>query len=117
MTLVSVTLEHDGKKTDIYGANSRSAPSPVEEADAPVVTCLCVEGAEAPAESSDEGWWRAELQRLRGVFLATIGADETAERIWPKRSRWLRSRIREPPTLGSPSGSLACDRPKRVDSS
>src|SRR6516225_10709706 len=76
-----------------------------------------IQQAEALAESSDEGWWRAELQRLRGVFLASLGADETAERIWPKRSRWLRSRIREPPTLGSPSGSLACDRPKRVDSS
>ena len=33
--------------------------------------------AEALAETSGERWWRAELHRLRGVFLTTIGADET----------------------------------------
>jgi predicted ATPase len=33
--------------------------------------------AEAMAERSEERWWCAELHRLRGVFLATIGADET----------------------------------------
>jgi predicted ATPase len=33
--------------------------------------------AEALAERSEERWWSAELHRLRGVFLATIGADET----------------------------------------
>jgi predicted ATPase len=32
--------------------------------------------AEALAESSEERWWCAELYRLRGVFLATLGADE-----------------------------------------
>ena len=32
--------------------------------------------AEALAERSEERWWCAELNRLRGVFLATIGADE-----------------------------------------
>jgi tetratricopeptide (TPR) repeat protein len=32
--------------------------------------------AEALAERSEERWWSAELQRLRGVFLATLGADE-----------------------------------------
>jgi predicted ATPase len=35
-----------------------------------------IQQAEALAESSDEGWWRAELQRLRGVFLASLGAEE-----------------------------------------
>jgi hypothetical protein len=28
------------------------------------------------AERSEERWWSAELHRLRGVFLAAIGADE-----------------------------------------
>jgi hypothetical protein len=29
------------------------------------------------AERSEERWWCAELHRLRGVFLAAMGADET----------------------------------------
>ncbi len=33
--------------------------------------------AEALVERSEERWWSAELHRLRGVFLTTIGADET----------------------------------------
>jgi predicted ATPase len=33
--------------------------------------------AEALAETHKERWWCAELHRLRGVLLATIGADET----------------------------------------
>jgi len=33
--------------------------------------------AEARAETSCEHWWCAELHRLRGVFLAATGADET----------------------------------------
>ena len=33
--------------------------------------------AETIAERSEEGHWRAELHRLRGVFLADIGAEET----------------------------------------
>jgi tetratricopeptide (TPR) repeat protein len=32
--------------------------------------------AEALAERSEERWWNAELHRLRGVFLVTLGADE-----------------------------------------
>jgi predicted ATPase len=32
--------------------------------------------AEAVAERREERWWSAELHRLRGVFLANIGADE-----------------------------------------
>ena len=35
-----------------------------------------IQQAEALAESLDEGWWRVELQRLRGVFLASLGAEE-----------------------------------------
>ena len=27
-------------------------------------------------ERSEERWWCAELHRLRGVFLAALGADE-----------------------------------------
>ena len=34
-------------------------------------------GAETLAERSEERWCCAELHRLRGVFLAAIGADET----------------------------------------
>ena len=33
--------------------------------------------AEALAESLEVRWWCAELRRLRGVFLGTMGADET----------------------------------------
>ena len=33
--------------------------------------------AEAMVERSEERWWCAELHRLRGVFLAAMGADET----------------------------------------
>ena len=33
--------------------------------------------AEAAVERFDARWWSAELHRLRGVFLATLGADET----------------------------------------
>jgi predicted ATPase len=33
--------------------------------------------AEALIERSEERWWRAELHRLRGVFLTAMGADET----------------------------------------
>jgi predicted ATPase len=33
--------------------------------------------AESVAETSEERWWCAELHRLRGIFLAAIGADET----------------------------------------
>ena len=35
-----------------------------------------LEEAEAWAERSEERWWCAELHRLRGVFLAAIGADK-----------------------------------------
>jgi len=33
--------------------------------------------AEALVERFEERWWSAELHRLRGVFLAAMGADET----------------------------------------
>jgi tetratricopeptide (TPR) repeat protein len=33
--------------------------------------------AEGAVERSEERWWCAELHRLRGVFLAALGADET----------------------------------------
>ena len=33
--------------------------------------------AEALAERFENRYWSAELHRLRGVFLATLGADET----------------------------------------
>jgi serine/threonine protein kinase/predicted ATPase len=36
-----------------------------------------IKEAEALAERSAERWWCAELHRLRGVFLAVLGADET----------------------------------------
>jgi Protein kinase domain/NACHT domain len=36
-----------------------------------------IKEAERQAEISEERWWCAELHRLRGVFLAALGADET----------------------------------------
>jgi hypothetical protein len=33
--------------------------------------------AKAQVERSEERWWSAELYRLRGVFLAAVGAEET----------------------------------------
>ena len=33
--------------------------------------------AETLGQRLEERWWHAELYRLRGVFLATLGADET----------------------------------------
>jgi predicted ATPase len=33
--------------------------------------------AEALVERREERWWSAELHRLKGVFLAAMGADET----------------------------------------
>jgi adenylate cyclase len=36
-----------------------------------------VKEAEALAERFEERWWCAELHRLRGVFLAALGAEET----------------------------------------
>jgi hypothetical protein len=33
--------------------------------------------AEALAEEREERWWSAELQRLRGVFLTALGAEES----------------------------------------
>jgi predicted ATPase len=35
-----------------------------------------ISAAEAVVERSEERWWCAELHRLRGVFLAAMGADE-----------------------------------------
>src|SRR5262249_3966048 len=35
-----------------------------------------VKEAEALAEGSEERWWSAELHRLRGVFLAAMGAED-----------------------------------------
>ena len=36
-----------------------------------------IKEAEALVERSGERYWSAELHRLRGVFLAAMGADET----------------------------------------
>ena len=36
-----------------------------------------IKEAEALVERSEERWWCAELQRLRGVLLAAMGADQT----------------------------------------
>jgi len=36
-----------------------------------------IDEAEAFAERSEERWWSAELHRLRGVFLAVMGSDQT----------------------------------------
>ena len=38
---------------------------------------VAIREAEALAERFEERWWCAELHRLRGVFLAAIGSDDT----------------------------------------
>ena len=38
---------------------------------------VAIKEAESLVERSGERWWYAELQRLRGVFLTTVGADDT----------------------------------------
>ena len=35
-----------------------------------------IEGANALIETSGERWWWAEVQRLRGAFLAALGTDD-----------------------------------------
>ena len=40
-------------------------------------TVRAIREAETLAEEREERWCSAELHRLRGVFLATLGADET----------------------------------------
>jgi len=49
----------------------------------PFAPCGCtsealeaIREAKALAEEREEHWWCAELHRLRGVFLAALGADE-----------------------------------------
>jgi hypothetical protein len=46
-------------------------------ADRPAKALDAIREAEALVEISGERWWSAELHRLRGVFLATIGAEES----------------------------------------
>ena len=43
---------------------------------------LAIKEADSLVESSGERWWNAELHRLRGVFLAAIGADEAEIEAW-----------------------------------
>jgi adenylate cyclase len=46
-------------------------------ADRPVEALEAIKEAEVIAERSEGRWWCAEMHRLRGVFLAALGADET----------------------------------------
>ena len=46
-------------------------------ADRTVEALEAIKEAEVVAERSEGRWWCAEMQRLRGVFLATLGAEET----------------------------------------
>ena len=46
-------------------------------ADRTAEALAAIKEAEALGESYGEHWWCAEVHRLRGVFLAAIGADET----------------------------------------
>ena len=50
------------------GPNQVSVPPPKAAA---------INEAEAFVERTEARWWCAELHRLRGVFLAAMGADET----------------------------------------
>ena len=46
-------------------------------ADRTVEALEAIKEAEVVAERSEGRWWCAEMQRLRGVFLAAMGADDT----------------------------------------
>ena len=46
-------------------------------ADRPSEALEAIKEAEVIVERSEGRWWCAEMHRLRGVFLATLGADET----------------------------------------
>ena len=46
-------------------------------ADGTVEALEAIREAEVVAERSEGRWWCAEMHRLRGVFLATLDADET----------------------------------------
>jgi predicted ATPase len=46
-------------------------------ADRTVEGLEAIREAETSAEERQERWWSAEIHRLRGVFLATLGADKT----------------------------------------
>jgi hypothetical protein len=46
-------------------------------ADRTVEALEAIREADTLVEWSEGRWWSAELHRLRGVFLAAIGADET----------------------------------------
>jgi tetratricopeptide (TPR) repeat protein len=46
-------------------------------ADRTTEALAAIKEAEALVERSEERWWCAELHRLRGVFLAALGSDET----------------------------------------
>ena len=50
-------------------------------ADRTAEALAAIKEAEALGESYGEHWWCAEVHRLRGVFLAAIGADETQMRL------------------------------------
>jgi predicted ATPase len=49
----------------------------LELADRAVEALEAIREADALVERFENRYWSAELHRLRGVFLATIGADET----------------------------------------
>ena len=49
---------------------------PLHLADRTCEALEAIEEAVALVERSEERWWCAELHRLRGVFLASLGADE-----------------------------------------
>ena len=46
-------------------------------ADRTVEALEAIKEAEVVAERSEGRWWCAEMHRLRGVFLAAMGADDT----------------------------------------
>ena len=73
--------------------------------------------AEALAERLEERWWCAELHRLRGVFLAAIGADETEIETafaLPSESQGSRSRFRWRNARKQPTRDIITKRRKRT---
>ena len=69
-------LRASGTVLDLPGNLARKAEA-LHLADRTSEALEAIREAEALVERREERWWSAELHRLKGVFLAALGSDET----------------------------------------